>query len=223
MSKVNCTRKGCKDVFKSFLVRFSIFAGIFDFPVIQPIQEIPNRLISFSKAISCKDYDQWIHFYEDDYLFERLWNNPQHYLELFKRFNGVILPDFSLYRDMPFVMQLWNIYRSRAIGAWLQHNDIKVIPNIRYGDKRTYRICCDGIMSEGVISIGTHGTLKNKFDRAILRDGLPIVINRTKPTAIIVYGSDPDDIFLWVKNQGIRVIVFESDYSKAMKAHEEVI
>ena len=147
----------------------------------------------------------------------------EHYLELFKRFNGVILPDFSLYRDMPFVMQLWNIYRSRAIGAWLQHNDIKVIPNIRYGDKRTYRICCDGIMSEGVISIGTHGTLKNKFDRAILRDGLPIVINRTKPTAIIVYGSAPDDIFLWVKNQGIRVIVFESDYSKAMKAHEEVI
>lgn len=29
------------------------------------------------------------------------------------RFNGVILPDFSLFRDMPLVMQMYNILRSR--------------------------------------------------------------------------------------------------------------
>ena len=81
------------------------------------------------------------HFFEDDYLFERLWRNPKIYLPILKQYNGVILPDFSLYRDMPLVMQLWNIYRSRAIGCWLQSNGIKVIPDVRFGDERTYHCC----------------------------------------------------------------------------------
>ena len=137
------------------------YAGVFEFPVIRPTRWIPNRLIAFSKAVSNTDYDQWVHFFEDDYLFERIWRNPKKYLDLLKRYNGVILPDFSLYRDMPFVMQLWNIYRSRAIGFWLQLNGIKVIVNVRYADRRTYRCCCDGISRHCVIAIGTHGTIKN--------------------------------------------------------------
>ncbi|MBO4681398.1 MAG: DUF4417 domain-containing protein, partial [Clostridiales bacterium] len=108
MSLTNSSRRNCRDVFKSFLVCLAEYSGLFEFPVIKQTKSIPNRLISFSKAISSKDYDQWVHFYEDDYLFEKLWNNPQKYLDILKRFNGVILPDFSLYRDMPFVMQLWN-------------------------------------------------------------------------------------------------------------------
>ena len=159
MSRINSQRKSCIDVFNAFLVAFATYAGLFEFPIIKPTYDIPNRLIAFSKAISCKDYDQWVHFYEDDHLFERIWRNPQKYLDILKKYNGVILPDFSLYRDMPFAMQIWNIYRSRAIGHWLQSNGIKVIPNIRYGDRRTYKICCDGISKNCVIAIGSHGTI----------------------------------------------------------------
>ena len=169
MSLTNSMRRNCRDVFKSFLVKFAEYAGLFEFPVIKKTQRVPNKLIPFSKALSSTDYDQWVHFYEDDYLFERLWNNPQKYLEKLSRFNGVILPDFSLYRDMPFVMQLWNIYRSRAIGCWLQNNGVTVIPNIRYGDKRTFRICCDGIGSGGVIAVGTLAPLRTKKISAFLR------------------------------------------------------
>jgi len=98
-------------------------------------------------------FDQWIHFYEDDYLFECVWGSPNDSLDLFKKFNGVILPDFSLYRDMPFNMQISNIYRSRAIGNWLQKNNVNIIPNIRYGDERTYKICCDGVKQGGTIAM----------------------------------------------------------------------
>ncbi|MBR0396609.1 MAG: DUF4417 domain-containing protein [Clostridiales bacterium] len=223
MSLSNSMRRNCRDVFKAFLVRFAEYAGLFEFPVIKTTQSIPNRLISFSKALSSTDYDQWVHFYEDDYLFERLWNNPQKYLEKLSRFNGVILPDFSLYRDMPFVMQLWNIYRSRAIGCWLQNNGVTVIPNIRYGDKRTFRICCDGIGSGGVIAIGTHGTIKNKEDKRIFSEGLSSVVKIVSPSVIIVYGSAPDDIFSVYRDSGILIVNFESDYSVRMKALKGVI
>lgn len=217
MSRINSERPNCKDVFNSFIVHLAVYAGIFEFPVIRATYKIPNRLIPFSKALSSNDYDQWVHFYEDDYLFEKLWDNPQKYLDILMKFNGVILPDFSLYRDMPLVMQLWNIYRSRAIGHWLQENGITVIPNIRYGDKRTYKCCCDGIDTHCVIAVGSHGTLKNKVDRKIFVNGLESVVSRLHPTVIVVYGSAPDSIFDKYRAQGICIVSFDSEFSKSMR------
>ncbi len=213
MSSINSQRNGCKDVFNAFLVKVATYAGIFEFPRIMPTYYIPQRIIAFSKALACKDYNQWIHFFEDDYLFERLWRNPNNYLELLKRFNGVILPDFSLYRDMPYVMQLWNIYRSRAIGHWLQINGIRIIPNIRFGDKRTYSLCCDGIEKHCVIAIGSHGNIKNKTDREIFLEGFDLVVKTLQPSTVIIYGSSPDRYFQKYRDAGINIISFDSDYS----------
>ena len=220
MSKINKNRSGCKDVFNAFLVENADYEGIFEIPVISPTYEIPNRLIPFSKCISSKDCDAWVHFYEDDYLFERIWNNPRRYLKILKKYNGVILPDFSLYRDMPLSMQIWNIYRSRAIGNWLHENGVTVIPNIRYGDKRTYRCCCDGISEKCVIAVGSHGTLKNKDDRRCFIEGLEVVVKRLRPKAIIVYGSAPDIIFDNYRKQGIEIIQFDSGIAIS---HKEVV
>ena len=222
MTKINKNRKGCIDVFNSFLVSLASYAGIFEFPVINPCFEIPDDLLLFSKCISSLDHDYWIHFYEHDYLFERIWRNPKKYLPILKQYKGVILPDFSLYRDMPLVMQLWNIYRSRAIGTWLQANGIKVIPNVRFGDERTYHCCCDGLSKHSVIAIGTHGTLKNSLDRELFVNGLDVVIRRLQPIAIVIYGSAPESIFAQYREKGIRIIQFESDFSKAIKQHKGV-
>lgn len=176
MAKKIMQRRSCKDVFNAFLIENADYSGYLEFPNIKAIHEIPNRLISFSNAISCKDYNQWVHFYEYDYLFERLWRNPKRYLKILKKYNGVILPDFSLYRDMPLVMQLWNIFRSRALGEYFQKNGIKIIPNIRYGDKRTFNLCCCGIEKNCVIAIGAVGNIKKKLDREIFLKGFDNVI-----------------------------------------------
>ena len=220
MSRINSQRKNCIDVFNAFLVSFATYAGIFEFPRIEATYDVPKKLISFSKCISCKDYNQWVHFYEDDYLFERIWRNPQKYLNILKRFNGVILPDFSLYRDMPLVMQLWNIYRSRAIGFWLQINGLKVIPNIRFEDKRTYRVCCDGIEKQCVIAVGTHGTLKHVHDREVFLNGFDEVVKKLRPTTIVVYGSAPDKYFKKYKDAGISIAQFDCEFATS---HKEVV
>ena len=217
MSRVCLQRKSCKDVFNAFLVRMATYAGIFEFPCIRPTYVVPRRLIPFSKAISSKDYDQWVHFYENDYLFERLWRRPRKYLEILKKYQGVILPDFSLYRDMPFVMQLWNIYRSRAIGHWLQINGINVIPNIRFGDKRTYRICCDGIAKHCVIALGFLGNIKCKADREIFLEGFELVVRLLEPSVVIIYGSAPAKYFQKYQEAGIRIVCFESNCTTSHK------
>lgn len=213
MSEINKNRNNCKDVFNAFLVSDATYSGLYEFPELKPTYYIPNKVISFSKAISSKDYNQWIHFYEDDYLFERVWRNPKKYLKIIKRFNGVILPDFSLYRDMPLSMQIWNIYRSRAIGYWLQDNGVKIIPNIRFGDFRTYGISCDGIEQHSTVSIGTYGNIKNKEDREIFLTGLDVVVKILNPSTIVVYGTLPKNIqdSLFAKN--IKIVQFQSEYA----------
>ncbi len=219
MSTHNSQRKSCKDVFNSFLVTCATYAGIFEFPCIKATYDIPDKLIVFSKALSSKKYDHWVHFYEDDYQFERIWRNPKRYLSILKKYKGVILPDFSLYRDMPLVMQLWNIYRSRALGHWLQTNDVKVIPNIRYGDRRTFKYSCDGIQKGCVISVGAHGTMKKKADKYIFLKGLEVVVKRLNPSAIIIYGNVQDKYIQKYIDAGIKIVRFKSDYSTS---HREV-
>ena len=131
MSQFNCMRAGCRDVFHAFLVENADYEGFFEIPKLDYSCEKPLKLIAFSKAIKSKDYDCWVHFFEDDVAFERIWNKPRKYLLILKKFKGVFSPDFSVYRDMPLVMQYWNIYRSRAIARWLQDNGVNVITNVR--------------------------------------------------------------------------------------------
>lgn len=207
------------DVFHSFLVEDADYEGYIELPKIKTSNLIPEKLVPFSKAMSksWNDYDCWVMFYEHDVKFERLWNNPKRYLEKLKRFKGVISPDFSLYRNMPLVMQQWNTYRSRALAVWLQNNGIEVIPNIRFNDERTYDFCFDGIEQFKTIAVGTHGCIKNKIDKEYFKKGLAELVKRLSPKTIIVYGATPDDIFKVYKDAGIEIISFESEFSKSRK------
>ena len=217
MSKINSTRSGCKDVFHSFLVKDAVYDGRIEIPVLQPVDLIPNRLISFSKAMSTKDYDQWVHFYEDDCCFERVWNRPNLYLPKLKKFRGVITPDYSLYRDMPLVMQMWNTYRGKALGHWWQMQGLSVIPNIRTADERSFSFSCNGVPRGSTICIGTHGCLKNRADRELFKKGMTFIVNELAPSQIVMYGAVPNDILGICAARNVPVISFQSEFALTRK------
>ena len=206
-----------KDAFNSFLVKNATYEGNAEIPRITTSNLIPERVISFSKAISSKEHDGWLHFYEDDYKFEKLWKTPQKYLPIIKRYKGVISPDYSLYYDMPLCMQIWNTYRGKALAHWLQENGVEIIPNVRWGDERTFKIACLGVESGKTIAVGTHGCIKTVEGRNMFITGFDYVINILKPKTVIVYGRMPDKIFCLAKMYGIKLIPFESEFSLSHK------
>lgn len=210
------------DVFRSFLVENAEYCGKIELPKLKTSDEIPNKVITFSKAMakSHKDYDAWVVFYEDDSRFERLWHNPKAYLARLKKFRGIISPDFSLYRNMPLVMQEWNTYRGRALAHWLQRNGVEVIPNVRFSDHRSFEFCFDGIEKNKTVALGTHGCLKRKEDKLFFQMGLASLVKALSPKNIIVYGAAPESIFAPCRNRGINVISFESEFSKSRKRGE---
>lgn len=213
MSKINSTRSGCRDTFHSYLVSDATYDGILEIPIIKPTDQLPNRLISFSKAMRTDDYDQWVHFYEDDCNFERVWNRPNYYLPKLKKFNGVITPDFSLYRDMPLIMQQWNTYRGKALGHWWQSHGMQVIPNIRTSDERSFAFSCCRAPHSSAIGIGTHGCLRSREDRELFKKGLRFVVSELHPSCIIIYGALPKDISEILEEARISAVHFESEFA----------
>lgn len=119
---------------------------------------------------------------------------------------------------MPLVMQQWNIYRGRAIGHWLQENGISVIPNIRFGDDRTFEVSCAGISKHGIIAIGSHGCIRLLSERKYFISGLKYVVDTLEPKTIVVYGATPDEAFAQYKEMGIEILQFDSNFMQSRKA-----
>lgn len=134
--------------------------------------KIPSKAIPFDRINTTTDYKQWVHFYIDDYKFERIWNNLDRYMQTFKKFYGIIGTDFSTYMDMPLAQQIWNLYRNRVISHYLQENGIDVIPNVQWGTEETYEYCFDGIPSGGTVAVSTNGCIKDKLNRYYFQKGL---------------------------------------------------
>lgn len=93
---------------------------------------------------------------------------------------------------MPMPMKIWNIYRSRAIGAYYQSQGIKVIPTISWAEPETYKFCFMGVPQGSIVSISTVGVKKNKSALKIWKDGMDEMIKRIQPSVVLDYGGKLD-------------------------------
>lgn len=208
------------DIFKSELVHSARFSHPHEFPILETAHFKPYEAVAFEKVCGRghRTSRKWIHFYTFDHRFERVWNNPQRYLPLFRRFGGVISPDFSLYRELPLAMQIWNTYRNRALAHWLQQNGINVVPNIRWGDERSYGFVFEGLVPGGSFAIGSYGCIQNKLDRWHFKKGLAQMMKTLMPRTLINYGQVPFDIFGKYLDAGVEVIQILDHASTMRKA-----
>lgn len=178
-------------------------------PIIKNNNYIPKDLIGFNYAKSSKEKGVGIHFYVDDYQFERLWNAPEKYIDVLAEYDCILSPDFSLYMDMPMPMKIWNVYRSRQIGAYYQNQGIRVIPTISWAEPETFEFCFQGIPKGSIVSVSTIGVKQNSEALQIWEDGMREMINRIEPSAILVYGGELDFDY-----GDIEVIYFDNKVTK---------
>lgn len=203
-------KQDIKDLYNFKCISACTLYGDLDLPLIRPCKkaEIKN-LISFNYALTCKNpKDTYLHFYIDDYQFERIWANPQRYMELFKKFAGVIMPDFSLYFNLPKAVQIYNHYRNCLLASYYQANGINVIPNVSWSDSESFNWCLTAIPKNSIIAISSNGCL-NKATKQMFKNSLLKAIKELKPKHIICVGTLPDE----VKNsipKNIKITIFSS-------------
>lgn len=190
-----------------------LVAGDYDMPTIYPTVYKPKQLIGFN-YLNTAPSDTCIHFYLDDYQFERFWKKPKVYIEKLQRFACVLSPDFSLYRDMPLAMMMWNVYRSRLLGQMMQRAGLTVIPTVSWADKRSFDFCFDGLPKHSTLSISTIGIKRSQNAYNLWQRGLLEMIARLQPRQLLVYGGKVDFIY----PDGIDVVYYENDNVKRLRS-----
>lgn len=205
------------DGYHSWLVKAATFDEILDMPCMKAPKrmEIPENLIPFSKTAYSADCAEYVHFYEHDTVFRDFLNNPEPYIEKLFKFPGIITPDCSLYRDMPLVLQMANTYMSRSVGCYMQEQGLNVIPNVRWGDERSYLpgmtdipFAFLGIEKHGIVSVSTYGCIRGKENKRHFHDGFHSMLEFLQPEIVLIHGAMPIDVFFDIPI-GLRCVHYE--------------
>lgn len=163
--------------------------GQLDIPIIkkQDINIENISLIGYNQlSPNIEKYDDFVHFFIDDYRFEVMWNNPELRIAKLNKCKGVLSPQFSTYYTMPQQLQIYNTFRSRWCGAYFQSKGLKVIPTVSWGMPESYWYCFDGIENGSIVAISTLGVKKEKD---FFLQGYKEMLKRIQPKAIICYST----------------------------------
>lgn len=226
------TKRSLKDVFGSYLLKDAEFdINNYDIPFVEVPKDIklPERLVSYSKIGTSEiDDSTFIHFYQDDYIFDGLygvWNSLIYNhqtkkgfsLDKFADVGGVICPDYSLYGDFPEALKIWNTYRSRAFGSYINSIGGIAIPNFHANGPDSYEYCFGGLRKHTIVAVSTLGCLRSNADKSLFLQDTEELIKRIKPKIIILYGNKNKEVLELFKKYNQNYMFFPSDISEAFR------
>lgn len=155
------------------------------------------RLLAFNSAKSDngKHCERFVHFFLYDYNFESIWKNPEKFIEILTKYKGVLTPDFSMYTEMPYAVQIYNTFRNRWCGAYLASKGIKVVPTVNWSDEGSFDFCFKGIPKGSVVAVSTymfHESAHHAAQKDLFMAGYNRMFSEIEPEKIICY-SEPFD------------------------------
>ena len=183
-----------------------------EFPVIESADEIPNRIVPYSKTLEkgYNDFDCWVCFCENDAKFEIIRNRPFTCIRHLLKFRGILSPDFTLQTGTARATQILNTYCGRVIGSYLQFLGQRVILFVRYAGNVSGEFFCDSIPKHSVVALGALGCMRNPDKRRIFFEGLELLVKKRKPRRLIIYGTTDKKSFQKYIRLGIEVFLYPS-------------
>ena len=185
------------DDFQSYLTEGATFVGEPGIPMLMDLKntQIPKGLVPINKIKYEKNKNKYVHCYVHDDVFSDFITKTWKYVDILKQYDGVISPDCSMLIGQSQCLQQTNVYFNRAVGFYLQRQGIPVIPNIRWSDEKSFEYCFLGVPKNTIVSVSTHGCIRSKEQRRIFKLGLDRTIKELQPSAIIVHGYMPEEVF----------------------------
>lgn len=192
-----------------------IFDGVGEYgiPQLEPATfEGECEFIPFNTAPRAKDREKkGVHFFIDDYQFNRLWTNIGKYIDMLCQFRYVMTPDFSTYTDFPKAIQIYNHYRKHWVGAYLQEYGVNVIPTISWSTPDSFGWCFDGEPEGGTVAVSSVGCMNSIGKKRLFLDGYSEMVKRLQPESIIFYGTVPEEC----KGNIVRIKAYQDKFKEA--------
>ena len=159
-----------------------------------PAGQVPDWIVPYRQRVRAHEplYDGAVHFFLHDYRFETVWNRPFKALEALQPYATLLTPDFSLYRDWPLTLQLWNTYRNRWCGRFWQEQGFSVIPTISWSRPPSYDFCFLGVPRRSIVAVATVGiNLQDPIEYLLFVNGFTEMVRRLTPLLVLSYGRLP--------------------------------
>lgn len=150
------------------------------------------RLIGYDRAKNGNDehFQRMVHFFLYDHKFEDIWEDPEKRVDVLKKYRAVLTPDFSMYLEMHPMLQLYNTFRNRWVGAYLAEQGITVVPTANWGDEPTFEFCFEGIAKGSAVAVSTYMATEHdnrKDQKEWFLKGYNEMLRRIEPEVIICY------------------------------------
>ena len=175
------------------------FTGFDEFPVLGKQQKNFQRPIQMIRFTDRKDasLNDSICFFEWDDLFEKKLEEKKikKIIPSLKNAGSIVQPDYSIYADDPILLQKLAVFEKNRVAVELQNAGLEIIPNLRWGDERSFNFAFQGIPKHQICAIGTYGQIRDKEKRYLFESGLEVALSKVEPCEILVYGTMPRDIF----------------------------
>ena len=208
------------------LINKTTCCGMYDMPkVLSPKYVNIDYLALYSDRYEYnKTNNTCVCFYEYDNvfdskngLFNAIYNNDIKLLNKYKeRFKDVlyfISPDYSLCGDIPEVINIYNIFKSRLVSLGLTLLlDKLVLPNITYASRKSFTYMLDGLEECNVVAFSTKGSLNNIEQEKLLVEAIKYSVDHLHNLKqIIVYDVSIDNfntikLFAYPISKGIEVL-----------------
>jgi len=169
----------------------------YDIPELAPVSDIDGMIefVSFNRLKTLRQRSRYgVHFFIDDYQFDRLWQRPEVYLQMFQECKCVLTPDFSLYTDAPYSMQLWKHYQKQWLGCYMQSAGIRTIPTLGWSDERSFEFCFEGIPNNGTVAVSSVGVMNSAQTKDFFKKGFGRAIEVLTPSTVLFFGKIPEGI-----------------------------
>lgn len=133
-----------------------------------------------------------VHFFLDDYRFESVWHRPNSAVKGLRKYKTLLTPDFSLYRDWPMMLQMWNTYRSRWCGCFWQSQGFSVIPSVSWSSAASYDFCFAGLPKRGIVAVSSLGVnLTDPLESYLFVSGFQAMVRQLDPIIVLSCGQLP--------------------------------
>jgi len=159
-----------------------------------------------------------IAFYDDDFKFESIWNDPVDAVQRLRmnKWGTVIMPDFSIWEGQPRCLQIHQMYKAYWCARFFQSAGLKVAPNLTFIDTTSHDFCFAGIPKNAPVVYTQCRTMawgKGDDEELVRRRGMSIqgyqkAIEMLEPQVVVFYGGDRHQEFIEpsLPNNGTRYV-----------------
>lgn len=225
-------RTNIRDLWNARLVRGASWTAKGNPVVVTTMKVAPGAVIDYRsarrihrKCMAAHNYDYHVdalvHTYTDDQNFDGvrtgIWADSDSFIEMAHHFAGACV-DFSTYADMPEPIMRFQVYRMRSIEYGLAKEGVPVIVNARWAGSETWCYTIDELPEHTMLAIGTVASgLKRLENRPVFESGLRRILDMKRPTCLVVIGSTSNRAFDEAREQGVRIVQFDSKTNAAFK------